>query len=439
MRLNYIGASAATPSICRTLTNSRARKRSPGSARCRSMSVWNNVVLRLLFFLLLICASAACASDGADAPPLLLTAKRLHRLKLDAGRHTERWVNFEQRVKTVADSPERGFELALYSAVTGDAEACGSAVEWGKTHSAEHRQIALVVNWCKNEITPADRSQLLNTGIENDKLHPFRAARDALFIDVVEGRASRDSIRRQWSQLLPLIQADPRSCLGSIYELFEFLDVAQKNFRLDLRQDDVRLFSTLPNIFLLSIKPSVLERPDWKLRAGGLMMVNVDPNLQGASFVQGWAMEDPKMAREGPGVAYELLWANPYLPGLGYYNMSLFAYDPGSSLLLARKSWDPDSCWISIFKGHADLLQCPAGMLDSPTTFGTLSLVPVKEQCMQVKPSINTVTILSGLEPGGGVVWEEQGKKFTATADSGGNLMVSSTASGRLCRASGKR
>ena len=31
-------------------------------------------------------------------------------------------------------------------------------------------------------------------------------------------------------------------------------------------------------------------------------------------------MEDPKMATDGPGVAYEFLWANPYLPGLGYHN-----------------------------------------------------------------------------------------------------------------------
>jgi hypothetical protein len=400
-----------------------------------SPRLWNNVVLRLFFIFLFICVSVCSASDSDSAPPsLLLTGRRLHRLKLDAQRQTERWSNFEQRVKTVTDSPERGFELALYSAVTGNADACHSAIEWGKAHAGEHRQIALILNWCRAGVAAVDRQALLNAPVEKDSAHPFESARDTLFTDVIQGRASRESVRQQWSQLLPLIQHDPRVCLPEIYALFEFLDVAQKNFRTDLRQDNARLFSTLPYIFLLSIHPSDLDHPDWKTRAGGLMMVNVDPNLQGSSFVQGWAMEDPKMAREGPGVAYEFLWANPYLPGLGYYNMDLFAYDPDSSLLVARKSWDANSCWVSSFRGHVDLLQCPAGLFNSPVTFGKLTVLPMQDQCQQVKPRANVVTMLSGLQPGARVAWEEQGKKFTATADVSGNIMLSSTVSGRICR-----
>jgi hypothetical protein len=404
-----------------------------------SPGLWNNVVLRLFFVFLFICVSVCSASDNDGAPSLLLTGRRLHRLKLDAQRQTERWSNFEQRVKTVTDSPERGFELALYSAVTGNADACHSAIEWGKAHTGEHRQIALILNWCRAGVAAADRQVLLKAPVEKDSAHPFESARDTLFIDVVQGRASRESVRQQWSQLLPLIQRDPRVCLPEIYALFEFLDVAQKNFRTDLRQDNARLFSTLPYFFLLSIHPSDLDHPDWKTRAGGLMMVNVDPNLQGSSFVQGWAMEDPKMAREGPGVAYEFLWANPYLPGLGYYNMELYAYDPDSSLLVARKSWDANSCWVSSFRGHVDLLQCPAGLFNSPVTFGKLTILPMQEQCWQVKPRANAVTMLSGLQPGAGVVWEEQGKKFTATADVSGDIMLSSTVAGRICRVDGKR
>jgi len=403
-----------------------------------STGLWNNVVLRLFFVFLFICASVCSASDDRAAPPLLLTAKRLHRLKLDAQRQTERWSNFEQRVKTVTDSPERGFELALYSEVTGNADACRGAIEWGKAHATEHRQIALILNWCHAGIATADRRLLLSAPLQKDSAQPFTSARDALFIDVVQGRASRESVRQQWAQLLPLIQRDPRVCLPEIYALFEFLDVAQKSYRADLRQDDARLFSTLPYIFLLSIHPSDLDHPDWKTRAGGLMMVNVDPNLQGSSFIQGWAMEDPKMARDGPGVAYELLWANPYLPGLGYYNMDLFAYDPGSSLLVARKSWDANSCWISAFHGHVDSLQCPPALLDSAASFGRLTVLPLKEQCVPVKEQANAVTLLSGLQPGMGVAWEDQGKKLTATADASGNIMLSSTASGRVCRVDGK-
>jgi hypothetical protein len=119
--------------------------------------------------------------------------------------------------------------------------------------------------------------------------------------------------------------------------------------------------------------------------------------------------------------------------------MDLFAYDPGSSLLLARKSWDANSCWISSFHGHVDSLQCPAGLLDVAATFGRLTLLPLKEQCADVKPRNTAVTILSNLQPGAVVSWDEQGKKLTATADSGGDVMLSSTASGRICRVDAKR
>jgi hypothetical protein len=419
--------------------NPRAPERSPGkTGAIVSERLWNNVVLRLFFILLFISVSVCSAYDPGEGPPLLLTAKRLRRLKLDSQRQTERWSNFEQRVKTVADSPERGFELALYSAVTGNTDACRAAVEWGKSHTGEHRQIALILNWCAAQISAADRPVLLSAPVRNDSAHPFTSARDALFIDVAESRASRESVRRQWSELLPLIQRDPRVCLPEIYSLFEFIDVAQKNFRIDPRRDDARLFSTLPNLFLLAMHPADLERPDWKARAGGLMMVNVDPNLQGSSFIQGWAMEDPKMAREGPGVAYEFLWANPYLPGLGYYNMDLFGYDPGSSLLLARKSWDANSCWVSVFHGHVDSLQCPPNLLESSATFGRLTILPMKEGCVQVKPQGTKLTMLSGLPPGSALTWDEQGKKFSTNADASGNIMLSSTASGQICRANSK-
>jgi hypothetical protein len=63
----------------------------------------------------------------------------------------------------------------------------------------------------------------------------------------------------------------------------------------------------------------------------------------------------------------------------------------------------------------------------------------MQEQCWQVKPRANAVTMLSGLQPGAGVVWEEQGKKFTATADVSGDIMLSSTVAGRICRVDGKR
>jgi hypothetical protein len=378
----------------------------------------------------------ACCSYGQDNQPhLLLTPRRLHRMKLDSQRQAERWVNFEKRVKTVPDSPERGFELALYAQVTGNQNACRQAVEWGVGHVSERRQTALIADWCRAGISNSEMQQLTASPNRAGGGKPFEAARDSLFIQIARGEASRDSIRQQWSHLLPPIQRDPRVCLPGLYALFEFIDAADKNFRLDLRQDDARLFANLPYVFLLAMRPGQLEQPGWKTRAAGLMMVNVDPNLQASTFVQGWALEDPKMEREGPGVAYEFLWANPYLPGLGYYNMDPWVYDQPSGLLLARKSWDASSCWVQIFHDKADTFQCAPQVLDGAAVFGKLTLQPVKDECTEIKPQVNRTTILRGLHPGTTIAWEEQGKKFSGSADQSGLFLLSAMASGKACLA----
>ena len=224
--------------------------------------------------------------------------RRLHRLKLDSQRQTQRWTALEDRVRNVPDSPERGFELALYSAVKGDDSFCHQAARWALGHRTEYRQSALVANWCEAAIDEDDRKAIFASRVPENPAKPFTAARDKLFIETARGEASRSSIRAQWAQLLPLIQRDPRVCLPEFYALFEFLDVADKSFRVDLRQDDGRLFANMPSVFLLSLSTGQLEKPDWETRIAGLMMVSVDPNLQGSSFVQGWAMEDPKTTTE---------------------------------------------------------------------------------------------------------------------------------------------
>jgi hypothetical protein len=83
----------------------------------------------------------------------LLTAQRLKRLKRDQERQTPRWLNFEERVKNVPDSPERGFELALYYAVTGDKERAQEAIKWAKAHRSECRQVALILDWCRDVLS----------------------------------------------------------------------------------------------------------------------------------------------------------------------------------------------------------------------------------------------------------------------------------------------
>jgi hypothetical protein len=392
--------------------------------------MWNNVELRPLILLLL--ALAPAVSLWAQRPDLLLTPRRLHRLKLDAQRQTERWTNFEKRVKTVLDSPERGFELALYSRVADDAPSCQEAIKWGLTHVQEVRQNALIADWCRDVLTTGQQGELLPRAPEK-AASPFRTARDRFFAQVAEGNASLDQAHAQWKELLPLIERDPRLDPRDLYALYEFLDAVNINFHSDLRQDGPKLFADLPRILLLSQQPAQMERPDWQTRLAGIMMVNLDPNLQASSFVQGWAMEDPKMVREGPGVAYEFLLADPYLPGLGYYNMDPWVYENAGGFLVARSSWDSDACWIAILRGQFQAAQCPANLRDSAAKFGRLTLLPVIKLCTEVKQDARAMTILSGLNPGATVEWRSGNQKRTAEADSSGLLPLPLDAQGKVC------
>src|SRR5690242_1438062 len=89
-------------------------------------------------------AAWAAAQEEDHTPQLLLGPKLLRRLQRDRQRETVRWLNFEKRVQTAPDSPERGFELALYYAVTRDPQRGREAVQWALTHPCERRQTALV-------------------------------------------------------------------------------------------------------------------------------------------------------------------------------------------------------------------------------------------------------------------------------------------------------
>jgi hypothetical protein len=392
-------------------------------------------VLRTLLALLFVSVASFSLAAQESAPELLLTPRRLHRLKLDSQRQTQRWTALEDRVRNVPDSPERGFELALYSAVKGDDSFCHEAARWALGHRTEYRQSALVANWCEAAIDGDERMAILASRVPENSAKPFTAARDKLFMQVARGEASRNSIRAQWAQLLPLIQRDPRVCLPEFYALFEFLDVADKSFRVDLRQDDGHLFANMPSVFLLSLSTGELEKPDWQTRIAGLMMVSVDPNLQGSSFVQGWAMEDPKTTHQGTGVAYEFLWANPYLPGLGFYNMQPWVYDAPSGLLLARSSWDAGACRVSWFHKTSAFEGCLPDERTTSANFGKLTLLPIAQLCATVPRQGSRTFILSNLKPGATVQWEEQKKKRSGTADASGLFLVSAEITGKVCEA----
>jgi hypothetical protein len=460
--LSYTAASDATPFTFRTPMSSPAPARWPGRTNsgfrdrksfrdqvdgCKSpvfsgvaffffrrRSKYTPFSLRwfaALAWLSLFGLNLATAQE--TGPRLLLTSRRLHRLKLDRQRQTDRWINFEQRVKTTPESPQRGFELALYYVVTGDESTGKAAAAWAAAHPLETEQRLLVADWCAPALRPEDREKLSSAAPETSE--PADAARNLLFQSVLRGQDPSAEFKTAWDAALKSLKEDPSAWQPEqLYSLYEAIAAMQMNFHTDLRRENSDLFSQLPAVFLLSLSPKQLEQPTWRTRMAGLIMVNVDPNLQASSFVQGWAMEDPKEAKEGPGVGYEFLWADPYLPGLGYFNMGPWVYLRDAGFLIARTGWEPEACSIKQTPAKFESLHCDASIRSRPANFGKLVLLPVSDPCVLLKPDPSRTTILSGLRPGSEVSWKTDGKTRTGVADASGLLRLPFDAVGRICR-----
>jgi hypothetical protein len=92
-------------------------------------------------------------------------------------------------------------------------------------------------------------------------------------------------------------------------------------------------------------------------RAAELSMVPYDSNAPESQILQGWLMHDNFMMRGTFGVTYELLWANPYHPGLSYYLAPMVFHDEHFGRLFVRSSWDESAHWLGYFEGVLQLFE----------------------------------------------------------------------------------
>jgi hypothetical protein len=353
-----------------------------------------------------------------------LTTQRLKRLKRDRDRQTPRWLNFEERVKNAPDSPERGFELALYYAITKDKARGREAVEWTKAHPCQQRQAALIRDW-------VDSSPGEGVGspqrCPDETRGPITALRDSLF---AYGADSHTDGKKLIQTLLTTDLANA----GEVYAAAEYLAVAKATEHIDLRQEAPQFFNSLPIQFLLNLKPDQVEHPNWMTHIAALALVSLDPNNDSSQFLQGWAIEDRQMVREGPGVAYELLWADPYLPGVGYQNLDPWWFNDANGKLLARTNWEPDACWIQITAKSVQQQNCPANWQMQTASFGHLQLTPMTQVCVEIQRTApNITTLLWKLKPNQKLKYTEEKKSLTTAADSSGFWRVPANVDGKVC------
>jgi len=321
-------------------------------------------------------------------PRLFLTAQRLRLLRRERDRDSMRWRQFSLLVRSAAQMPEPGFALALYYQVTSDDTFGKRAVDWAIGPGTDLRQLALVYDWCQPLMTPA-QSKAVAAKISRMTATPapqaLSARRDSVIATIAvadenqhgEERSLRDTIDWWRLKFAPTL-ADGRTVLAlhEIYTLTELMHAVRDNLKIDLRDDIPDYFKELPKYQVLGNYPAPLasveneyripvfsgsKEPDVdqaaQARAGGLSMVAYDNNALENQFLQGWLIQDRFILQGTFGAPYEFMWANPYQPGLSYFQLPLLYHDQNSGALFVRSNWEDDAVWFGLYQGEAQLFQ----------------------------------------------------------------------------------
>jgi hypothetical protein len=321
-----------------------------------------------------------------EHPRLILTAQRLRLLKRERERESQRWRQFDLLVKGGANLPELGFALALDYAVADDSAAGKRAVEWALGKTDDLRQLALVYDWCQPVLTPQQSAALsakIQQLIQKRTGDSIAARRDRVLalISAADDRHGeeaplREIVEKWWRAGFARSLADGRTAppLPDLYALLEMLHAVRDNLRIDLRDDALDYFSHLPIYMIAGNYPAPYRAPenDFRIpvyqgngqpdlnraalaRAAGLSMVAFDNNGLDNQFLQGWLIQDRFLMMTPFGAPYEFLWANPYQPGLSYYQLPLVFHAPNTGALFVRSAWDEDADWLGLYAGAAEL------------------------------------------------------------------------------------
>jgi len=351
--------------------------------------------VRLAYLLLAAASVLGQAQDVedfqvfTDAPRLFLTRARLRLLQRERERQSMRWQQFDALVAGGATLPEPGFGWALYYRVSGDSSVGQRAIAWALSDAGQDlRQLALVFDWCSPILTDGQK-QRLSSKIEKAMAAPSADFRQqdarALAAIAIADRLSDhgSSVLRQigsdWWRNGAAKQAEagkPAIPREQIYPLFELIHAFHDNLRLDLTDYAPEFFKALAMDHLSSHYPAPLDAPENQYRvpvyvregdpdisnsifsrAAELAMVAFDPNAGDNQYLQGFLMQDRYLMRSALGAPYEFLWANPYQPGLSYFQAPLIFHNPVNGHLFARTGWEEDAAWVGYFDGHLQLYE----------------------------------------------------------------------------------
>jgi hypothetical protein len=334
--------------------------------------------MRLVVGLLLaVLATAQTVEEDfhvyTEHPRLLLTAQRLKLLKRERERQAQRWIQFETLVAGKAAFTEPAIAYSLFHQITGDAAAARNAAA-AAVATKDARSLAIAYDWLpaqREEIAPRLKAAAGNlpSTIEGNRTR-------ALVAIVLEDHVTLERLVKEWwrKQIAPALLSGQRVIShAEIYPLMELLHAIRDNLNIDLREDARGYFRDLPAERLLSYYPPTYPAPendfhipfgpapDLRIaamtRAAELSLVAYDSNSTETQFVQGWLMHDRFIMKGVFGAPYELLWANPYQPGLSYEHTPNRFHDVRAGRLFVRSSWGEDALWVGYTAGKAEVLR----------------------------------------------------------------------------------
>lgn len=320
-----------------------------------------------------------------EAPRLFLRPQRLRLLRRERERKSLRWEPFRTLMAGGARMPEPGFAWALYGIVTGEPEPTRKAIEWAAAANGSVRDVALVYDWCRPAMTPAQakaiEGKLARAAQSADP--KVTSARDRVLAAIAVADAnpelSEKTLKRVAREWWPAVARDleagkPAVTRNDTYALFELLHAFRDNLNVDLRTGAPHFFKALPADYLLCNYPPPYPAAENEYRipafpgpaepdpdkaalarAAGLAMVAYDNNATESQFLQGWLLQDRFLMRGPLGIAYEFMWANPYQPGLPYFRFPLTHHDPRDGHLFIRSSWEEDALWFGVVEGQMQL------------------------------------------------------------------------------------
>jgi len=438
---------------------------------------------RIAFYVVL--AVASCLPAGADDDPivvstehprLFLRPQRLRLLRRERERQSMRWQQFDALVGGNAPMPESAFALALYYEVAGDEAAGRKAIAWALSPEAiDLRQLALVYDWCQPLLTDSDRRALqarmtkrIGETASDESIPAARSrtlAAVALFDEVpqIPQRELQKLAYTWWRDKIARVAESGRNPVprDDAYPLLELLHAFQDNANIDLRESARSYFKDFPVDHLMSYYPAPFQGaendfyvgamrrpadPDLRMaalsRAADLAMVAYDVNGPESQVLQGWLMHDKFLMRGAFGAPYEFMWANPYQPGLSYYNVPLIFYDPDLGRLYARSSWEDTGEWFGAFDGviqkfadgHPTALNAQASLdpIDLHEAVICFGRTAVNGKPMRLKLEDEQPVFVVGLQPRRVYTIEvDDEEMFEAKSDIGGILELDDVPQGR--------